>query len=101
MRHYHWAVAAVVVSAGLAAADGETVGVTGSEVRYPTRTQVTIGYRPVQLVLTGTAMRKSHGLDVYAIGSYVQEGAKVKTAEQLVAADGVKQLHMVLAPRLD
>src|SRR5205807_1105909 len=88
-------------AAGLAVADGETVGVSGSDARFPTRTEVTVGYRPVRLVLTGTAVRKSHGLDVYAVASYVQEGTRAKTAEQLVAADGVKVLHLVLERHLD
>jgi hypothetical protein len=94
-------VAVVAVTAGLAVADGETVGVSGSDVRYPTHEQVTVDYRPVRLVLTGTAVRKAHGLPVYAVGSYVQEGVPARTAEQIVAADVVKVMHLVLERRLD
>src|SRR5437868_14553568 len=82
MRQHRWLVtmAVTVVAAGLAVAEGETVGVSGSDARFPTRTEVTVGYRPVRLVLTGTAVRKSHGLDVYAVASYVQEGTRAQTA---------------------
>src|SRR3954451_20549621 len=103
MRRYKWlgAVAVAALTAGVARADGETVGVGGSEVRYPTRTEVTVDYRPVRLVLTGTAVRKAHGLPVYAVASYVQEGVPAKTAEQIVAADVVKEMHLVLERPLD
>lgn len=101
MHHYRWAVAAVVLTAGLAVADGETVGVAGSDVRFPTRMEVTVNYRPVRLVLTGTAMRTAHGLPVYAVASYVREGTPAKTAEQIAAADVVKVMQMVLERPLD
>jgi hypothetical protein len=101
MRQYTWPLAAVILSGGLALAGGETVGVRDSDVRYPVRDEITLGYKPVRLVLTGTAVRKSHGLSVYAIASYVEEGTKAKTAEQLVAADAVKVMHVVLERPLD
>src|SRR5437868_8047592 len=92
---------AVVLPTALATADGETVVVPGSDVRYPVRTEITVGYKPVKLVLTGTAERKGHGLNVYAIASYIQDGAAAKTAEQIVAADAVKVMHLVLERNLD
>jgi hypothetical protein len=95
------AVAITVATAGLTIADGETVTVPGSDVRYPVRTEVTVDYRPVKLVLTGTAERKSHGLNIYAIASYIQDGAAAKTAEQIVAADVVKVMNLVLERNLD
>jgi hypothetical protein len=103
MYRYRWlgAVAVAVAAAGLAVAGGETVGVSGSDVRFPTHEQVTVDYRPVRLALTGTAVRKAHGLPVYAVGSYVQEGVPAKTAERIVAADVVKQMHLVLERPLD
>jgi hypothetical protein len=101
MRYHIMAVAGAVVAAGFATADGETVAVPGSEVRFPVRREVTVGYRPVRLVLTGTAMRKSHGINVYAVASYIQEGMPAKTDEQIVAADAVKVMHEVLERALD
>jgi hypothetical protein len=95
------AVAAMAGITALAAADGETVVVQGSEVRYLLKTQVTVGYQPVRLVLTGTAMRKGHGLNIYAIASYIQDGVAAKTAEQIVAADAVKMMHLTLERNLD
>jgi hypothetical protein len=101
MRHLTMAVAAAVVSTGLATADGETAGVPGSDVRFPARKEITVDHRPVRLVLTGTAMRKSLGLNVYAVAGYIQEGTAAKTAEQIVAADAVKMMHLVLERNLD
>jgi hypothetical protein len=89
------------VAGGLAMAGGETVPVRESDVRYPVQDEMTIGYKPVKLVLTGTALRKGHGISLYAIGSYVEEGARAHTAEQLVAADAVKVMHVVMEVPLD
>ena len=91
MRQYMMAVAAAAVIAAGARADGDTVATPESEVRFPIRTEITVGYRPVRLVLTGTAMRKAHGINVYAVASYIQEGSPAKTAEQIVAADVVRR----------
>jgi hypothetical protein len=101
MRSYIWTAATIIVSGGLALAAGETVSVRDSEVRYPVRDEITLGNKPVKLMLTGTALRKSHGLSVYAIASYVQEGTKAKTAEQLVAADAVKVMHVIMERNVD
>ena len=101
MRHHAIAVAAVVVAAGFATADGETVAVPGSDVRFPVRKDITVAHRPVRLVLTGTAMRKAQGLNVYAVASYIHEGTAAKTAEQIVASDAVKVMHLVLERNLD
>jgi hypothetical protein len=101
MRQYIWAAATAILTGGLALAAGETVSVHDSQVRYPVRDEITLGYKPVQLVLTGAAVRKSHGLSVYAVASYVQVGTKAKSAEQLVAADAVKVMHVVLERNLD
>jgi hypothetical protein len=91
----------VAVIGGLASAAGETVPVRESDVRYPVQDQVTVGYKPVKLVLTGTALRKGHGISLYAIGSYVEESAHVHTADQLIAADVVKVMQVVTEVPLD
>jgi hypothetical protein len=103
MRQYIWtaAILATATATGLVLADGETAPVRESQVRFPVRDQITVGYKSVRLVLTGTAVRKGHGLPLYAIGSYLEEGARAKTAEQLAAADAVKMMHVVLEVPLD
>ena len=86
---------------GAAALATETVGVEGSQTQYPTLIESPINNKPVKLVLTGTAMRKKLLFNVYTIGSYVQEGAAVHSAEDLADADVPKQLHLVLERDLD
>lgn len=89
-------VVAATVGLGLAPRE-DTVGVSGSDVRFPTAVNLPVNGKPVQFVLTGTALRKKFIFSVYAIGSYVQAGTAVHTAEQLAAADANKMLFLVLA----
>jgi hypothetical protein len=95
-------VAALVVLLGLHAVistaaerprgtDPRFAAVIGSQVRG----------KPVQLVLTGTAMRTKYGLSVYAIGSYIEEGAKIRGPEELARANVAKQLHLVFEREVD
>jgi Chalcone isomerase-like len=90
--------AAVVVMALASgtAARAELVGVPGSSTKYPSKVEAKVGDKSFELALTGTAMRTKYILNVYAIGSYVQAGASVKTPEQLAAIDCVKRLHLVM-----
>src|SRR6516164_1497251 len=74
----------------------ELVGVRGSNTQFTTTMGITVGGKPVQLVLTGVALREKFFFNVYAIGSYVLEGAGVRTAEELAAVDKPKQLHLVM-----
>jgi len=93
-----------VVLAGLFAVTvlaGETVGVSGSDARFATTMELKIKGQPVRLVLTGTALRKKYLFNVYAIGGYVQEGAGVRSADELAAADTPKVLHLVMDRDLD
>ncbi len=88
---------AAAVAAGIAAAvaradDGVTVG----SASYPATASATVGGKPVSLVLTGAAMRQKLVFSVYAVGSYVQAGAAVRSAEELAAADVAKQLQLVM-----
>ena len=73
-----WAVAAVAA---------ELIGLPGSSATYPVEVDAKAGGQPVTMTLTGVAMRKKLVFNVYAIGSYIEKGATVKTAEDLVAAD--------------
>jgi hypothetical protein len=75
---------------------GELMGVPGSSVRYPVEIDARVNGQGVPMTLTGVAIRKKLLFNVYAIGSYMQKGAAIKTAEDLVAADVPKLLHLVL-----
>jgi hypothetical protein len=90
-----WLVIALLFSTSLAIA-GETVGVSGSNVRYSTAIDVQVWGKPVHLALTGAALRKRGIFSVYTIASYLQESVMAKTAEQLAAADSVKLLFLVM-----
>ena len=57
--------------------------------------------KPMRLILTGTAVRTKYGFRVYAIGSYVQEGVKVHTGEELVRVSAAKQLHLIFEREVD
>jgi hypothetical protein len=94
-------VAALSVPFGAVALAGEMVGVDGSRTQYDTNIDSTVAGKPVKMVLTGTALRKKLIFNVYAIGSYVEAGAGVRSAEQLVAADCPKQLHLVMERDVD
>ncbi len=91
-------VAALAAAAALA---GDKVGVGGSGAQYDARIEATIGDKPVAMVLTGTALRKRVVFNVYAIGSYLQEGAGARSAEELAAADVPKQLHLIMERDVD
>jgi hypothetical protein len=86
---------AVILTGGLATAS-EMVGVPGSSNRYATPIEVQVSGKAVRLVLTGTALRKRAIFSVYTVASYLQDGVKVQNAEQLVAAEGVKVLHLIM-----
>jgi chalcone isomerase-like protein len=74
----------------------EQVGVDGSDRKFDVTITDTIGGQQVTLDLTGTALREKAWFNVYAIGSYLQQGAAAKTAEELAAADVPKKLHLVM-----
>jgi len=99
---------AVRILVALAAAAGlgltareDTAGVPGSDVRFPTAVNLPVNGKAVQFALTGTALRKRLVFSVYAVGSYVQAGAGVRTAEELAAADVPKFLFLVLERDVD
>jgi hypothetical protein len=74
----------------------ELVGVHGSNTQFTTTMDVTIDGKPYHLVLTGTALRQKFFFNVYTIGSYLQEGATVHSAEELSTVNQPKQLHLVM-----
>lgn len=83
---------------GLAATTvaAEVVGVSGSNTQFTTPIEARVGGEQVKFVLTGTALRTKLLFNVYAIGSYVQDGVSVRTAEELAAGDWPKRLHLVM-----
>lgn len=85
--------------APLQASDVATV--PGSTVTYPIAIEANVAGKAVKLGLTGTAMRTKVILNVYAVGSYVQEGVSVRTPEELAAADCAKRLHLVMERTID
>lgn len=86
---------------GVAVFSMDTIGVNGSGVRFGTTTECKVEGKPKKMVLTGAAMRTKYLVNVYAIASYIQEGTKAKTAEDLVNADACKQLHLVMERQVD
>ncbi len=90
-----WSVV-VLFLAGAGSSATELVGVRGSSTQFTTTMGITVGGKPVALVLTGVALRQKFFINVYSIGSYVLEGAGVHTAEELAAVDKPKQLHLVM-----
>jgi chalcone isomerase-like protein len=79
----------------------ELVSVEGSHIVYANPFPANIGGKDVNLVLTGTALRKKLVFSVYTIGSFVQEGVKIHSAEELIAVDCPKRLHLVMERDVD
>jgi hypothetical protein len=74
----------------------DLVEVRGSNNHFTSTMGIKVGDKPVKLILTGVGLRQKLFVNVYAIGSYVVEGAGVHTAEELAAVDKPKQLHLVM-----
>ncbi len=87
---------AVLAAFPAAVALAETVPVDGSSTAYETKIEPTVGEKAVKMDLTGAALRKRLVFKVYTIGSYVECGAGVRSAEDLASADVPKQLHLVM-----
>lgn len=81
---------------GMGGLGAELVGISGSYTRFATAIEGRIGGAPVKMVLTGGALRQKAIFNVYTVGSYVQAGAGVRSAGELAALDGPKQLHLVM-----
>lgn len=88
--------AALLLFCGSAALAAELVGVDGSDTQYATPIAAKVSGKDVNLRLTGTALRKRFLFSVYTLGSYVHEGVAVHSAEEVVAADCPKRLHLVM-----
>jgi hypothetical protein len=93
--------AAGVALIGTALLAADMVGVPGSSTKYPSEIEAAVGGKNVKMVLTGAAMRTRFLVNVYTIGSYVEKGAPVNSAQTLVAADCAKRLHLVMERTVD
>ena len=51
--------------------------------------------------LTGAAVRTKLIINVYTVASYLQEGVKVTSADELAAVDCAKRLHLVMERTVD
>jgi hypothetical protein len=83
----------VIVFSGVAA---DPVAVKGTSASYEPAVSVPVKDRDVKLNLTGVGLRTKVGFNVYAVASYVQDGAAVKTPEEVIKADAVRMLHLVM-----
>jgi hypothetical protein len=97
------AVIALVVGgvAALTAVADDPVPVSGSSVKYPRAVAVQVGDKATTLKLTGVGLRTRAFLNVYAVGSYLQDGAAVRSAEELARADAVRMLYLVMERTVD
>jgi hypothetical protein len=94
-------VLATILTLGAGIAAAEMVGVPNSNTQYPTPIQSSIAGKQYKMVLTGTALRTKAIFSVYTVGSYLQEGIKLRSPEELAAADKPKQLHLVMERDVD
>jgi hypothetical protein len=90
-----WLAAALAISVVAASLDGDVPARADDMDPFPQRIERAVGGRKVKLVRTGKAVRKQLGFKVYDVASYLAEGAKVKTAEELAASDQPKHLVLV------
>ena len=74
----------------------ETVSLSGSGVRFSTTTDYLANAKSNKMALTGVAMRSKFLVNVYSIASYVQEGVKPKSSDELINAHIYKQLNLVM-----
>src|SRR5262245_33261935 len=74
----------------------EMVEVPGSKTQFPAAIETTVAGKNVKMVLTGTAMRKRFLVNVYALASYVQDGSKVASADDLASLTNLKRLELVM-----
>lgn len=95
------ALLALGIVGGIAWGEPQQVAVEGSDVRFDEVIDRPIGGKSVRLGLTGTALREKFFLNVYAIASYVEKEAKIRSAEELAAADLPKALHLVMERDID
>jgi hypothetical protein len=94
--------ATLLVGAATTASAGDPVPVRGSAVKYPDAVSVTVGGKPVALKLTGVGLRTKASLfNVYAVGSYLQDGVRVGNADELARVEAARMLYLVMERTVD
>jgi hypothetical protein len=96
-RHFLSTIPCCLAAGARLAAAGPGAG----DPRFPTKIASRISGKPVNLVLTGSALRKKYGFSVYSVASYAQEGVRVGDAAGLARADIAKQLHLIFERAVD
>lgn len=91
----------ILLAFSLQTVTAETVSLSGSGVRFSTTTEYLANAKSNKMTLTGVAMRSKFLVNVYAIASYVQEGVKPKSSDELINADIYKQLNLVMERQVD
>jgi hypothetical protein len=99
IRVVYFITALSVLGAGEIFAAGGEAGI--SVTKYPICIVSKVGDKEVRLKLTGVAQRKKAFFKVYTIGSYVEEGAAVRSAAELAHKDCAKQMHLVMQRDVD
>jgi len=95
MQRKGFAVGAGVLLALSCWVGAEALGQQGSSPSPQTK-ESEIGGQKVKLVKTGQAVRKKLIFSVYSVASYIQEGVKVRTAQELIDVDCPKELHLTM-----
>jgi len=85
----------------LSALGSETIGVSGSGVRFSTVSEYKLNNKQTKRKLPRVEMSSKILVNVYATESYAQEGVNFKSAEELVKADTFKQLQLVMERQVD
>jgi hypothetical protein len=94
--------ATLVVLVGLRAVTSTAAErIRGGDQRFAASIASQVRGKPVRFVLTGTAMRTKYGLSVYAIGSYVEEGVRIRNPDELARVNVAKQLHLIFEREVD
>jgi hypothetical protein len=90
----------MIVSLIVAGAVGLTVraeeALSAGGIDFEPSLERRVADKDVTLTATGAGVRERFLLTIYAVASYVQEGAELKSAEDLAAADCPKCLHLVM-----
>jgi len=93
MKHVHVVTVFLFAILPLASAGGGRDSGAGN---FPATIEIKVGDDNLQLARTGSAVRHRGRIKLDAIASYLKQGVKVGSAQELIAADSPKQLHLVM-----
>jgi hypothetical protein len=97
----HAAVAAFFGLTLLSSAALAEVRVDGSDRSYPETRQATVSGKATSLKLTGVGLREKAFINVYVIGSYVDQAASPKGPGDLATTDVPKQMILTMERDVD